>query len=187
MTHYPLGRPRQQVEVLTRKDIEKEYVLVKAKLSLLQKEDSFATRLSSKAERDEQTDRQTDKQTLSSYLSVCAFYYLCLCVCYLFCVSVSVAVTVGKLQVNVIFFHEFLTKHETSLALVLGFTIRVLSCQAITASLSLSLSLSLSGPFVSVDEVVALLVQVGLFDTAIDTALRFNIPLMPIFESLAAR
>ena len=49
------------------------------------------------------------------------------------------------------------------------------------------LSFSCAGPFVSVDEVVALLVQVGLFDTAIDTALRFSIPLMPIFESLAAR
>jgi len=44
-----------------------------------------------------------------------------------------------------------------------------------------------AGPFVSVEEVVALLVQTGLFDTAIDIALRFSISMFPIFEALAAR
>ena len=44
-----------------------------------------------------------------------------------------------------------------------------------------------TGPFVSAEEVVALLVQVGLFDTAIDISLRFSTPMSPIFEALAAR
>ena len=44
-----------------------------------------------------------------------------------------------------------------------------------------------SGPFVSAEEVVVLLVQVGLFDKAISTALRFELPLDPIFEALTAR
>ena len=92
-----LGHPRQQVEVLTRKDIEKEYVLVKAKLSLLQKEDSFATRLSSKTE--------MDRQTLPAYircLPVCVCLCNCLyvdflCVCLSVYVSVSVILT-GNLR-----------------------------------------------------------------------------------------
>ena len=39
----------------------------------------------------------------------------------------------------------------------------------------------------SAEEVVARLVQVGLFDKAVDTALRFELPLDSIFEALASR
>ena len=44
-----------------------------------------------------------------------------------------------------------------------------------------------AGPFVSPEEIVARLVQVGLFDKAVDTALRFELPLDSIFEALASR
>ena len=43
------------------------------------------------------------------------------------------------------------------------------------------------GPFVSPEEVVARLIQVGLFDKAIDTALCFEIPVDSIFEALSSR
>lgn len=43
------------------------------------------------------------------------------------------------------------------------------------------------GPFVSPEEVVARLIQVGLFDKAVDTAICFELPLDPILESLASR
>ena len=43
------------------------------------------------------------------------------------------------------------------------------------------------GPFVSAEEVTALLVQVGLFETAIATANQHGVSLKPIFEALAAR
>ena len=43
------------------------------------------------------------------------------------------------------------------------------------------------GPFVSAEEVVTRLVQVGLFDKAVDTALYFNLPMDSIFEALASR
>ena len=39
----------------------------------------------------------------------------------------------------------------------------------------------------SSEEVVTRLVQVGLFDKAVDTALRFNLPMDSIFEALASR
>lgn len=45
----------------------------------------------------------------------------------------------------------------------------------------------LVGPFVGSEEVVARLVQVGLFDKAVDTALWFELPLDSIFEALASR
>ena len=44
-----------------------------------------------------------------------------------------------------------------------------------------------AGPFVSPEEIVARLVQIGLFDKAVDTALRFELPLDSIFEALASR
>ena len=43
------------------------------------------------------------------------------------------------------------------------------------------------GPFVSPEEVLARLLQVGLFDKAVDTALHFELPLDSIFEALASR
>ena len=43
------------------------------------------------------------------------------------------------------------------------------------------------GPFVNPEEVVARLVQVGLFDRAVDTALCFELPLDSIVEALASR
>ena len=43
------------------------------------------------------------------------------------------------------------------------------------------------GPFVSADEVTALLVQAGLFELAIDISKRFSLSMVPIFEALAAR
>ena len=43
------------------------------------------------------------------------------------------------------------------------------------------------GPFVSSEEVVTRLVQVGLFDKAVDTALHFDLPMDSIFEALASR
>lgn len=39
----------------------------------------------------------------------------------------------------------------------------------------------------SPEEVIARLVQVGLFDRAVDTALQFELPLNSVFESLASR
>ena len=61
-------------------------------------------------------------------------------------------------------------------------------CVCVCACVYLSLSFPPpTGPFVSAEEVVALLVQVGLFDTAIDISLRFSTPMSPIFEALAAR
>ena len=44
-----------------------------------------------------------------------------------------------------------------------------------------------TGPFVSPEEVIARLVQVGLFDKAVDTALQFDLPLDSVFEALASR
>ena len=43
------------------------------------------------------------------------------------------------------------------------------------------------GPFVSADEVIALLAQAGLFELAIDISKRFSLSMMPVFEALAAR
>ena len=42
------------------------------------------------------------------------------------------------------------------------------------------------GPFVSADEVTALLAQAGLFELAIDISKRFSLSMVPIFEALAA-
>jgi nuclear pore complex protein Nup160 len=50
-----------------------------------------------------------------------------------------------------------------------------------------SLTTQICSPFVSPEEVVARLVQVGLFDKAVDTALSFELPLESIFEALASR
>ena len=41
--------------------------------------------------------------------------------------------------------------------------------------------------FVSVDEVVALLAQAGLFELALDMASRFKLSTVPVFEALTAR
>ena len=43
------------------------------------------------------------------------------------------------------------------------------------------------GPFVSADEVTALLARAGLFELAIDISKRFSLSMVPIFEALAAR
>ena len=43
------------------------------------------------------------------------------------------------------------------------------------------------GPFVSADEVTALLAQAGLFELAIDISKRFSLSMVAIFEALAAR
>ena len=43
------------------------------------------------------------------------------------------------------------------------------------------------GPFLSADEVTALLAQAGLFELAIDISKRFSLSMVPIFEALAAR
>ena len=64
---------------------------------------------------------------------------------------------------------------------------QVCVCVCVCVHLSLSFPPPPTGPFVSAEEVVALLVQVGLFDTAIDISLRFSTPMSPIFEALAAR
>ena len=44
-----------------------------------------------------------------------------------------------------------------------------------------------SGPFVSAEEVSALLVQAGMFDTAMKLATNLSLPLVPILEALASR
>lgn len=46
---------------------------------------------------------------------------------------------------------------------------------------------SVLGPFVSADEVTALLTQAGLFELAIDISKRFSLSMVPVFEALAAR
>ena len=43
------------------------------------------------------------------------------------------------------------------------------------------------GPFVSADEVTALLAQAGLFELAIDISKRFSLSMVPVFEALTAR
>ena len=48
-------------------------------------------------------------------------------------------------------------------------------------------NISALGPFVSADEVIALLAQAGLFELAIDISKRFSLSMMPVFEALAAR
>jgi nuclear pore complex protein Nup160 len=50
-----------------------------------------------------------------------------------------------------------------------------------------SMANQIYSPFVSPEEVVARLIQVGLFDKAIDTALCFELTLDSIFEALASR
>ena len=45
----------------------------------------------------------------------------------------------------------------------------------------------ITGPFVSADEVTALLAQAGLFEMALDVAKRFGLSTVPVFEALAAR
>ena len=40
---------------------------------------------------------------------------------------------------------------------------------------------------VGAEEIVARLIQAGLFDKAVDVSLQFNFPLEPIFEALASR
>ncbi len=42
-------------------------------------------------------------------------------------------------------------------------------------------------PFVSTEEVISLLLQVGLFDKALTIVERFSLSLTPIFEALASK
>lgn len=177
------------MEVRTISDIEKDYSLVNTKLSLVQTADpSVASQIYSEA---------------SLSLSLSRFLYF-----FRSPFTHSHSRLLSLLPFPLSFFRSFFSPYPPlnspplpsssfipyvslsplSFLSFLSFSLR-------THSLPLRFSSSLhhfslcthTGPFVSPEEVVSRLIQVGMFDRAIDTAQCFKLPLDSIFEVLASR